>query len=95
MARKSESINVKEIKPTGVILNKTNITIEKDKTYTLISKVIPTNASIKQVTYQSENKNIAKVDKNGIITGVNLGTTTITVTPVRGGNPSTCLVTVK
>ena len=47
----------------------------------------------KNVVWTSENDNIAKVDSNGIITGINEGTTTITARV--GTKIATCVVTVK
>lgn len=88
-------VNVKVIPSTGVSLNSTNVTISLNDTYTLIANVKPSNATNKTVKFKSDNSNVAKVDNNGIITAVGKGTTTITVTPNGGGNPSTCMVVVK
>ena len=87
-------VNVNEIASTGISLSNTDVTIDLNNTYTLVADVKPSNATNKNVTYKSENPNIAKVDQNGIITAVGKGQTTITVTPNGGGKSSTCLVTV-
>ena len=90
----SVKVTVKMIKSVGVSLNNTNVSIKLNDTYTLVSNVNPDNATNRTVTYLSSNPNIAKVDNNGIITAVGIGTTTIIVTPNGGGNTSTCIVTV-
>ncbi len=90
----SVTVNIHYIKATGVNLNAVDVQIPLSDTYTLVSTVLPSNASDKTVIYKSDNPNIATVDNHGIIKGVSKGKTTITVTPKGGGNSSTCLVTV-
>ncbi|MBQ8892166.1 MAG: Ig-like domain-containing protein [Bacilli bacterium] len=91
----STIVNVKNNPSQSVELSSTDVTLTINDTFTLNSKVLPTNASIRTVTYTSSNPSVATVDQLGIIRGVSAGTTTITVTPNGGGSPSTCLVTVR
>ncbi len=91
----SVKVNVKLIKPTGVSLNSTSVTLsEIGCTFTLVPTIIPNNASNKAVTFKSSDPSIATVDSNGIVTAVGKGKTTITVTPKGGGSASTCIVNV-
>ena len=57
--------------------------------------VLPDNADVKTVAYQSGDESIVTVSENGIVTGVKTGETTITVTTTDGSNISkTCKVTI-
>lgn len=88
------TIIVKYINATSVKVNTTNVNIAKNETFTLVATVLPSDATNKKVSYTVSNPNIAIIDANGIITGKNAGTTTITITPSEG-NPATVLVNVK
>lgn len=77
-----------------VTLSKKEITIKDGKTYTLTATVSPSNTSYKTVTWSSSNTKIAKVDKNGVVTGVNPGSATITCTTKDSGKKATCKITV-
>lgn len=88
------TIIVKYINATSVKVNTTNVNIAKNETFTLVATVLPSDATNKKVSYTVSNPNIATIDANGIITGKNAGTTTITITPSEG-NPATVLVNVK
>ena len=46
----------------------------------LVSTVSPANATVKTLVWTSSNPDVAKVDQNGVVTPVSLGTATITVT---------------
>ena len=88
------TIIVKYINATSVKVNTTNVNIAKNETFTLVATVLPSDATNKKVSYTVSNPNIATIDANGIITGTNAGTTTITITPSEG-NQATVLVNVK
>ena len=79
---------------TGITLNKTAITLSVGDEETLIATVLPGNAGIKDVIWESEDELIATVDANGKVTAVAEGETTITVTTVDGDFVATCIVTV-
>ncbi len=55
-------------------------------TMTLKASFIPENATRKGVTWASSNPMIAKVDENGVVTGVKRGGTRITATSADGSN---------
>ena len=65
------------------------------KKYKLKTKVSPSNASSKTLSYTSSNKKIAKVSKTGVVTGYGRGTATITIKTTDGTNiKKTCKVVV-
>lgn len=64
---------------TKISLNRTNVTVGVGDTFTIIPSLTPINASNKEISYVSQNKNKAKVSKSGVITGVAAGQTTVTV----------------
>lgn len=79
---------------TGVQLNKTAMTLEVGKTEQLIAKVLPDNATNKNIKWESANPQIATI-VNGVVTAVSKGTTTIKVTTVDGNYMANCQVTVQ
>ena len=64
-------------------------------TIKLTATVNPENASNKAITWSSSNKNIARVDQNGNVTGLKAGTVTIAVTTAEGGHKESYTITVK
>ena len=66
------------ILPTSVKLNVTSKTIQKGKTFTLVSTITPTNVTSKNVTYSSSNKKVATVTSTGTVKAINYGTAVIT-----------------
>ncbi len=80
---------------TGVTLNQTSISLEKDEGYTLTVSVKPDNATNKTVSWSSSDPDIATVDSNGKVTAINVGTATITVKTNDGGKTAACTVTVE
>lgn len=83
------------VKVTGVKLNKKSKTLKKGKSYTLKATIKPKKATVKDVTFSSDNKKVAKVDKDGKVTAVGKGTATITVKTRDGKYTATCKITVK
>ncbi len=79
---------------TGVTLDKSTLSITIGKQATLTATVAPENASNKAVTWSSLDASTASVDSAGIVTAHKLGSTTITVTTVDGGQTAACNVTV-
>lgn len=91
----SVTVNVNEVFVTSAKLNTTSIEINKGSTYTLVSDILPSNATNKKVTWSSSDNNIATVDANGIVTGKSTGTVTITVKTSDGSKTATSVVKVK
>lgn len=87
------NVTVKKIPTTGITLDKTSASVYIDETVDLTATVAPDDASDKDVTWTSSDDGIATVDKNGTVTGVELGEATITATTVDGYSAS-CTVKV-
>ena len=79
---------------TNVSLSRSSASVYMNENFTLTASVYPSNATNKSVSWSSSNTNIATVDSNGKVTGVNEGTATITATTVDGGKTASCTVTV-
>ena len=102
VSEKSASCTIKvgatavDVPVTGITLDQPEITIEvlKDAKQ-LKATVEPANATNKDVVFSSSNTNVAVVSNTGLVTAINNGTATITVTSKE--NPSImakCLVKV-
>ncbi len=79
----------------SVSLDRTELTVYESETGTLVATVNPDGASDKTVTWTSEDKYVATVDKAGVVTGVSTGETVITVTTNDGGKTASCKVKVE
>lgn len=79
---------------SGVSLNKTSTTITQEGSEQLTATVAPSYATNKNVTWSTSNSSVATVSNTGLVSGVNAGTATITVTTEDGGFTATCTVTV-
>ena len=79
---------------TGVALDKSALSLTPGKSETLTATVAPNNATNQNVTWSSNNADVATVDQNGIVTAVKAGTATITVTTADGNKTASCNVTV-
>ncbi|MDR1671648.1 MAG: Ig-like domain-containing protein [Alistipes sp.] len=79
----------------GVTVTSENVTIDLGGTTTLTATVNPTGATNKNITWSSEDDTIATVDpKTGLVTAVDRGEVTITVTTEEGDFTDDCIVTV-
>ena len=80
---------------TKLTLSETSAEVSVGKTLTLSCTIEPTDATNKELVWSSFDETIATVDAQGVVTGVKVGTVTITV--ASKSNPSvtaTCTVTV-
>ncbi len=83
-------------KVTGVEVTPETITVGVDQKRLLTAAVIPQVANDKVVVWSSDNTSIASVNPStGEITGVAVGTATITATTNDGGFTDVCVVTVQ
>ena len=89
----TQSITVNAVAVTAVALDAT-ANIEIGKTKTLVATITPSNASNKNVSWESDNTDVAIVDDNGVVTGVSAGDANIIVTTDDGGYTATCAVRV-
>ena len=80
---------------TGVSLNKTTLSLTEGESSKLTATVNPSNATNKNVTWQSSAPNIVSVDANGNIKALKPGNATITVITNDGNYKATCQVTIK
>ena len=87
------TVTVKNVSVSGVSLSQTTLNISVGKEKTLEPTISPSNATNKNVTWKSNNTSIATVT-NGVVKGVSIGSTTITVTTEDGNKTATCAVTV-
>lgn len=79
---------------TSVTLNKSTSTLELEQTEQLSATVLPSTASNKNVTWSANNAN-ATVSSTGLVTGISIGSCTITATTVDGSHTATCVYTIK
>ena len=79
---------------TGVTLDQPTLSLEIDETATLVATIAPANAANQSVRWTSSDETVATVDTVGLVTGVGIGSATITVTTVDGAKTATCEVTV-
>ena len=63
-----------------------------NQTYQISATVTPDNTTFKNLTYKSNNPDVATVDENGVVTPVNIGTAEIVISC--GKTTSKCYVTV-
>lgn len=83
-----------EVSVTSVSLNKSTLDNKVGETATLTATINPTNATNKNVTWESDNTQIATVDTAGKVTAIKEGTAKITVKTKDGNYTATCIVTV-
>ncbi len=65
------------------------VSLVRGRTYTISTKISPSNASNKKVSYKSSKKNVASVTSKGKITAKKTGTTKITITAKDGSKKTT------
>ena len=80
---------------TGVEFSQDALTMPLARTAQLEWTVLPADAANKNVTFASDNTEVATVNKNGLVTSVAPGTVNITVTTVDGGFTDVIAVTVE
>ena len=88
-------VTVKEIKVTGVALNKTSLNLNVGNSTTLTATVKPSDATNKKVTWSSSDPSKATVDANGKVTAKSAGKVIITVTTKDGEFTAKCEIEVK
>ncbi|WP_159431257.1 S-layer homology domain-containing protein [Thermophilibacter mediterraneus] len=77
----------------SVSLSPSTLNLVENETGTLTATVEPSNATNKDVTWESSNTSVATVDASGLVTAVSAGITNITAT-ADGNKTATCTVTV-
>ena len=88
------TVEKKLIPITEVYLDKSSATLTEGDTATLTATVLPENTTYsKDVSWSSNNSEVAAVDANGTVTAKSVGTTIITATSENGKSAS-CTITV-
>ena len=82
------------IKVESIALNKTQVDMQVGDTTSLVVSFTPQNATNKEVTWEVDDESVATVDKNGIITAISEGTTTLTVTSADGNKKAVAEINV-
>lgn len=88
----SVTVSKGEVAVVSITLNKTELSLEKGNSETLIATVKPSDATEKTVTWSSSNTSVAIVDVSGKITAVGGGNAVITAKA--GDQKTTCYVIV-
>lgn len=86
---------VPPVHPTSVELNQSSATLKVDQTAILVPTINPANATNQNLTWSSDDENVAEVNSAGIVSARSAGTATITCTTVDGGKTATFDVTVE
>ncbi len=76
----------------SITLNKTELSLTKGQSETLIATIIPNDATENNVKWETLSSLVATVDSNGKVTAMGGGKTTITAKA--GGKVASCIVTV-
>ena len=79
---------------TGVSLDRTSLTMVVGTKRQLNAKVKPESIKNPKLVWTSADASVATVAKDGTVTAVSLGTTTVTVKTVEGGYTATCTIKV-
>ncbi len=83
---------------TNIVFNPSATSVSVGGTANLAGalQILPANATVQAVTWQSDNPYVARVDYTGLVTGRHLGTAHVSVTTTDGSNLTTTnLVTVQ
>ncbi len=78
----------------SVQMSQSDLALMADSTAHLKADILPTNASQKGLVWRSSDPSVATVDSNGTVSGVKVGTATITAKSVQGGKTGSVVVTV-
>lgn len=84
------------INVTGISLCSTSLSMIEGNTASLTATVTPSDATNKDITWTSNNTNVAKVSDSGLVTAISAGSATITATAADGsGLSAACKVYVE
>lgn len=86
-------VTVRPVAATGVFIQ-SKMDIDVGEMKSPVWRMIPVNATNKNVTWMTEDPSIVKVDKLGRITGIKAGTTRVHIKTEEGGFMAACEVTV-
>lgn len=78
------AVNINPIPVAGIILDKTELYMEKGDTETLAATIMPVNATDQRVEWSSANSSVATVDQTGKVRAIKNGETDIIATASNG-----------
>ena len=91
----SSTSEIEDAELISISLDSPSLTLTPGTTATLHVVYNPTNAAEKRVDWSTQNPGVATVDENGVVTAVELGTTTITATSkASSAIKATCTISV-
>ena len=90
----SAEINVIPVRVTGVSISPKSASIALGCTVQLVASIKPSNAANKNLSWSVSDETIISVDGQGTVTGLSLGTATVTVTTEDGGFTASAEITV-
>jgi uncharacterized protein YjdB len=86
--------NVAPVAVTGVSVSPSSASLGAGLTTQLTASIAPANATNQNVTWSSGNNSVATVSASGLVTAIDAGTATITVTTQDGNRTATSAITV-
>ena len=89
------NLNTGAVNVTAVSVTPTVANINLNKTLKLVAAITPSYATNTKVIWSSSNTAVATVDVSGLVTGVSLGTATITATTEDGAKTATSVITIE
>ncbi|MBO4689525.1 MAG: C10 family peptidase [Paludibacteraceae bacterium] len=93
-ATDNPTVYVDPINKEGIILTRNSINLDLTESHRLVYTIAPYNTHDQNVTWVSNNPDVASVSADGTVTGLSAGTATITVTADNGEYSATCEVNV-
>lgn len=88
-------VEIPKVAVSGITLNNSTLSLTTGQNFTLQAMLSPSNATNKEVTWESSNAGIAAVSKDGVVTAKKAGKATIVVKAAdESGKYASCVVTV-
>jgi len=89
-----EATDVQTIAVDGISLDVNTLSLNPEQTYQLNETISPSDATDKSVTWTSSDEMVATVSSTGLVSAVDEGNATITVTANDGGYTASCNVSI-
>lgn len=89
------NLNTGAVNVTAVAVTPNVASINLNKTLKLVAAITPSYATNTKVIWSSNNPAVATVDISGLVTGLSLGTATITATTEDGARTATSYITIE